>query len=96
MGYKMIEIDCEKKEELAENIEKTLHYAGRAMSCVEQMCDEAKMGYRRSGMGYRDDEDDDMMGERMGYRRGVKGTGPYSRYGRRMGYRDEFRDPILY
>lgn len=77
MGYKMIEISSEKKEELAENIEKALHYAGRAMSCVEQMAEGGQMGQRRYAM--RDDMDD--MEPHMGERR----------YGmRRMGMRDPY------
>lgn len=78
MGY-MIEISTEKKEELAENIEQALHYAGKAMACVEQMA-EGKMGQRMGNrrMGYRDemDDTDPYMGER--------------RYGRRIGMRDPY------
>ncbi len=76
----MIEISCEQKEELTENIEKALHYAGRAMNCIEQMCEADEIGYRRGvkgtgryGMGRRDDMEYDAphrnpMGMRYGYR----------------------------
>ncbi len=96
MGYKMIEITSEKKEELAENIEKALHYAGKAMMCVEAMAEGGQMGQR---MGMRDDEDyyTQRMGQRYGQRRmgqrDEMGDEPYMgerRYGRRASYRDPY------
>lgn len=87
MGYNMIEISAAKQGELAEHAEKVLKHAGKLMSCIEDMC-EGEYGER---MGYRDDEDPymrKMNRERMGYRQGVRGTGPYG-----MGHRMDYRDP---
>lgn len=85
MGYNLIEISSDKLQDMSENIEKGLRYIGKAMQCVDEM----------------QKEHESSMGERMGMRMGVKGTGPYSRYGRReydpdmygerMGMR--YRDP---
>lgn len=47
-------------------------------------------GFRDGGMGYRDEDDDDMIG----FRRGVKGTGPYSRLNRRN-YSSAYREPYM-
>lgn len=75
----------EKSHELKEIL-------GRAMELVAQMCDDSNEMGERGGYGNRY-YDRDMMGERMGMRdyqemppyemgerRGVKGTGRYSRY----------------
>lgn len=84
----MIEITEHKLEEMSECVEKMLRYGGKLMSCIDEMQrgggrmgEREPMDYRMgSRMGYRDDEDE--MGERGGYgeRRGVRGTGRYSRY----------------
>lgn len=80
-----IMITSRKKDELAETIGKAMHYAKKAMECVEAL-DEGEMGERYSRMGMREDDDDDMgYGDRWeayGDRRGVRGTGRYSRYRR--------------
>lgn len=84
----MIEISESKKEKLSEHIEKALHEMGKAMAAVEQMGggeyghrygdemgmrgDYGSRGNYGSRMGYRDDEDDEMM---WGERRGVRGSG---------------------
>lgn len=52
---------------MSECAEKILHYGGKLMQCLEEM-DGDRYGERHR-MGYRDEEDDDMM--------------PYSRYGKR-------------
>lgn len=86
MGF-MIEISESKFEKLSENVEKMLKYAGKVMSCVEEMGEEYGMGHRGGGnMGYRDEDyEDDSRSDRndrwgdMGERRGVRGTGRYSR-----------------
>ena len=66
MNGYMIEIEREKKTEMSECCEKILKYGGKLMQCIEEM------GEDESGS----------MGQRMGYRRGVRGTG---RYGMRSG-----------
>ena len=78
-----ITITEEKKDKLSEYTEKILRYAGKMMSCVESLDDDDEYGERGAGgsMGMRDDDDDDDMSmRRYGQRRGVRGTGPYSRY----------------
>lgn len=72
-GY-MIEIEREKQTEMAECAEKILKYGGKLMQCIEELGE---------------DEQNGRIGSRMGYRQGVRGTGPY---GRRMGYREEMPD----
>lgn len=94
----MIEMDIQKKEDAFEHGEKAYEELGKMLDCLEEMCKGGSMGER---MGYRDDDEwyirrlrQDQERERMAYRQGVKGTGPYSRYSRRMGYRDDYRDPM--
>lgn len=60
---KIIEITVDKVESLSENIEKALHYAGKAMQCVEAMhggyAERDRYGERYSDpydMGWREDE----------------------------------------
>lgn len=92
----IIKVPKHKTQELKEMISEGLHVFGRAMSLAEQMCEEGfgERNYDypygdRIGMR----EDYDMMGERnypmspygerweaYGDRRGVRGTGRYSRY----------------
>lgn len=92
----MIKISQDKAMDLSHNIEKMLRYGGMAMTCVSDMLrengiDERRGDYpnmpmyrenyrypmneRMGGMNYRDDDDWE-----MNERRGVRGTGRYSRY----------------
>lgn len=80
MGMMYFQVEEDKVEKVSEHLEKGLRYIGKAMQCVDDMLQEGQMGERSS---YRED-DEDMIGERMGYRRGVRGTGPYSRMNRRV------------
>lgn len=75
----MIQITEEKKEKLTEMCEKMLRYGGKMMQCLESL-DEEDMGMR--GDEYDDDEYIGMRqgNGRMNMRRGVRGTGRYSRY----------------
>lgn len=90
---KIIEITETKMTDLYEYAEKMLKYGGKMMSCLEDMKEGKSIGHRgygnrydmgeRDGYGERDWEDDDDdggYGNRMGERRGVRGTGRYSRY----------------
>lgn len=73
----------QKLMKLQEYVEKAEKYLGKVADMTEELA---------SGMGNRDDDDDDDDdgepivvgrrggGEGMGNRRGVKGTGRYSRY----------------
>ncbi len=82
----MIEISESKVEKMSELAEKMVRYGGKLMQCLEELSNGESMGER-----WDDDEDYDDMGERGGYsggsgrggygnRRGVRGTGRYSRY----------------
>lgn len=90
MGY-ILEINENKAEELKEHAEKVLKHGGKLMQSLEELCEESQMGERGSSyygnrygnrgggsMGYRDEEDWDRE-QSMGFRRGVPGTGRYSR-----------------
>lgn len=87
---RMIEIDESKKGMLSDYTEKILRYAGKIMQCVEDIeggegYGERSGTYRHFGMRDHDDYDPEYYGERYsgdgyGERRGVRGTGPYSRY----------------
>ena len=93
---KIIEIKEDKYEDLCENIENGLKFMGKAMQCLEAMKDEGMdedmddEEYGMRGYGMRDGGDGGYgYGMRGGYgrresgygmRRGVKGTGRYSRY----------------
>lgn len=87
---KIIEITENKMSDLYEYAEKMLKYGGKMMSCLEDLKENKSMGHRgygnryeSDGYGERDWEDDDEdsgYGNRMGERRGVRGTGRYSRY----------------
>lgn len=81
MAY-IIEISESKLDKMAEHAGKMLKYGGKLMQCLEELQDESesrRMNYRESmqdyRMGYRDEDDPDMMGNRYGERRGVPGTG---------------------
>jgi len=72
----------EKYDELTKCAEKMLRYGGKLMACLEEMGDSYS---ERNDEDYDVDDDDD--DERSHYRRGgmhmrrgVKGTGIYSRY----------------
>jgi len=85
MGY-MIEITESKASEMAEHAEKVLKHGGKLMQCIEELCEESRMGerggYGRYGnrydgggrygnrMGYRDEDWDDDEDFYMGERRG--------------------------
>lgn len=71
----IVKISQDKVHDLSENIGKGLRYIGKAMQCVDEM----------------QQEEMQEMGERMGMRQGVRGTGPYSRYGRRDDWDDDMR-----
>ena len=83
----MIEISESKVEKMSDYAEKMLRYGGKLMQCIEELSEGESMGER-----WDDDDryyDDEGMGERGGYggsgrgrgqRRGVRGTGRYSRY----------------
>lgn len=82
---RMIEISEDSRDKMLESAEKVVKYASRLVQCFEDL-DGDGYGQRRYN------EDDEEMGERDGYsrggryggdigeRRGVRGTGPYSRY----------------
>ncbi len=78
-----------KAREMKNLVEEGLHAFGKVMALCQDMCEESEMG-ERGGYGNRYGERGD-MGERMGMRdypdpyemgerRGVRGTGRYSRY----------------
>lgn len=86
----MIQITEDKAEHLVENFEKGFRYLGKAMQCIDELKQKGSFGERDDW-----DDDDDEFGMRGGYgygqrsygmrdaygmRRGVRGTGPYSRY----------------
>ena len=82
----MVQISESKKVKLSDYAEKVLHYAGKMMQCIESLDEGGEYGERGYGerggyggrMGMRDY--DDMDEREYGERRGVRGTGPYSRY----------------
>lgn len=75
----IIQITEEKVDNLAENIEKGLRYLGKAMQCVDEW-KHGTMGERYGERHYGMREDYYPPYEEMGMRRGVAGTGRYSRY----------------
>lgn len=86
---KIIEITETKMSDLYESAEKMLKYGGKMMHCLEELKEKSSMGHRGGSMGYRYGEREGYYGERdweddeeysMGERRGVRGTGRYSRY----------------
>lgn len=87
----IIEITESKVEKMSDYAEKMLKYGGKLMQCIEELSEGEGMGRRDREREYDDDDDRyDEMGERGGYsgsgrggygeRRGVRGTGRYSRY----------------
>lgn len=84
MSY-IIEITEHKLDEMSEHVGKMLKYGSRLMDCIDELQKESeRMGQREPmadyRMGYREDQDMDGTPGRYGERRGVKGTGRYSRY----------------
>lgn len=90
----MVEISESKVEKLTDYAEKVLKYGGKMMQCIEELAEGEGMGERwdedrRYEDRRYDDDRYDEMGERNygggsgrgGYneRRGVRGTGRYSR-----------------
>lgn len=80
-----------KAKEMKSLVEEGLHAFGRVMSICEELCEDSEMGERGGYYGHRDMDYPygDRMGMRdysemppyeMGERRGVRGTGRYSRY----------------
>jgi len=65
MGY-MIEISEDKVSGLSEHLEKGLRHIGKAMQCVDELCEESRMG-ERGGYGRYGDRGG-RYGNRMGYR----------------------------
>lgn len=87
----IVEITESKVEKMSDYAEKMLKYGGKLMQCIEELSSGGESVGRRER--YYDDDDDryDEMGERDNYgggsgrggygeRRGVRGTGRYSRY----------------
>jgi len=90
----MIEISESKVEKMSDYAEKMLRYGGKLMQCLEDVSEGEGMGQREYDED--DYGDDDMgerggygrggyvnrggYGGGMGQRRGVRGTGRYSRY----------------
>lgn len=89
---KIIEITENKMSDLYDYTEKMLKYGGKMMSCLEDLKEGKSMGHRGYGNRYdmnehgyserdwEEDDEDSGYGNRMGERRGVRGTGRYSRY----------------
>lgn len=87
----IVKIPEEKVDKMAELAEKMLRYCGKLMQCIDEISNE-DMGERWDDEDRYFDEEN--MGERGGYgrggnsgrsgsmgeRRGVRGTGRYSRY----------------
>lgn len=80
-----------KAREMKNLVEEGLHAFGKVMAMCQDMCEESEMGERGGYYGHRDM--DYPYGDRMGMRdnsemppydygerRGVRGTGRYSRY----------------
>lgn len=82
----IIRVPKQKTEELKSMIEEGLHVFGKVMNLCEQMCEESEMGERmgmRGGYGMREEgypEAPYAESEAYGDRRGMRGTGRYSRY----------------
>lgn len=85
----IVEISESKVEKMSDYAEKMLKYGGKLMQCIEELSEGESMGERWDDDRYYDDDrydDEESMGERgrsgrrMGERRGVRGTGRYSRY----------------
>ena len=90
----MVEISENKVEKMSDYAEKMLRYGGKLMQCLAELSEGESMGQREYDED--DYDDDEMgerggygrggYGNRGGYpggmnqRRGVRGTGRYSRY----------------
>ncbi len=81
----MMQISESKKREMNELAEDMLYIGGKLMQCIKNLSNEGSMGERWEEPEYYD-RNDYPMGERnygggsMGMRRGVRGTGRYSRF----------------
>lgn len=89
----MIEISESKADKLKEHAYKSMKHLDKLYECIEELCEDGSMGERDGGyygnrgrysnrggyMGNRDEEDWEREPE-MGFRRGVPGTGRYSRF----------------
>ena len=64
----MIEISESKVEKMSDYAEKMVRYGGKLMQCLEELSSGESMGERWDDRGS------------YGNRRGVRGTGRYSRY----------------
>ena len=80
----MIEIEDSKVERMSGYAEKMLKYGGKLMQCIEELSEGSGMGQRDDGYGnrggYGGGYGNRYGGGSMGQRRGVPGTGRYSRY----------------
>lgn len=88
MSMMVIRMPQQKVDDLAVHIENGLRCIGKAMQCIDEMQHQPEMG-ERNDMGYRNggwERYPMEMGSRypdydeMGERRGVRGTGRYSRF----------------
>lgn len=95
MGMMYFQVEEDKVEKISDHLEKGLRYIGKAMQCVDDMMQGGSMNERgnyRDNIGYRDEEPDYEGG--VNYRRGVRGTGPYSRINHRMPM-PPYREPYM-
>ena len=79
----MIEISESKVEKMSDYAEKMLKYGGKLMQCIEELSGGESMGRREryyDEMGERGDYGGGSGRGGYGERRGVRGTGRYSRY----------------
>lgn len=93
MGRIFFKVEEEKAEKLSRNIEKSLHYLGKAMTCAEDLMQGGSCLNERSA------HDEDYDDEEIRYRQGVRGTGPYGRMHYRMGmppmHPMDYREPYM-
>ena len=95
MGYQLIEITHDKVEDLSENIEQALRYAGKAMQCIDEIKQQhpGMMGQRRWGNQYGSGRMGMRYPDEMGYRGG-------GNMGNRQPYPEHpdygYRDPMMF
>lgn len=76
----MVEISEDKVSNLSEHLEKGLRHIGKAMQCVDELCEESRMG-ERGGYG-RYGNRGGYMGERGDYdRMGMRNEEEWEGYG---------------